>query len=120
MRCTVQAPLLPRELSRLDIKNWTPTPAALGARLAENVRALAAEVDAIVVMDQVSIGGTGVVTSRLLAMLGEIARVDVENRLPVSVARREGKLHFEASSGGLATAMSSLEQDNKIWVGWKN
>ncbi len=42
----------------------------------------------------------------------------VSNRLPVSVVRREGKLHFEASSGGLATAMSSLEQDDKIWVGW--
>ncbi|MBC7512797.1 bifunctional alpha,alpha-trehalose-phosphate synthase (UDP-forming)/trehalose-phosphatase [Candidatus Saccharibacteria bacterium] len=42
----------------------------------------------------------------------------VSNRLPVSVVRRDGKLHFEASSGGLATAMSSLEQDDKIWVGW--
>ena len=42
----------------------------------------------------------------------------VSNRLPVSVVRRDGKLHFEASSGGLATAMSSLEQEDKIWVGW--
>ena len=82
----------PRELSRLDIKNWTPTPAALGARLAENVRALAAEVDAIVVMDQVSIGGTGVVTSRMLAMLGEIALEFP--RLPILADSRRGLRHF--------------------------
>ena len=42
----------------------------------------------------------------------------VSNRLPVSVIRKDGKLHYEASSGGLATAMSSLEQTDKIWVGW--
>ena len=44
--------------------------------------------------------------------------VIVSNRLPVSVSKRDGELHFEASSGGLATAMSSLEQSDKIWVGW--
>ncbi len=44
--------------------------------------------------------------------------VIVSNRLPVSVVRRDGKLEFEASSGGLATAMSSLDQAEKIWVGW--
>lgn len=44
--------------------------------------------------------------------------VIVSNRLPVSVSKRDGVLEFEASSGGLATAMSSLEQQNKIWVGW--
>lgn len=43
----------------------------------------------------------------------------VSNRLPVSVTRNsKGKLTFEASSGGLATAMSSLDADDKIWVGW--
>ncbi len=44
--------------------------------------------------------------------------VIASNRLPVSVVRRDGKLEYEASSGGLATAMASLEQDDKIWVGW--
>lgn len=42
----------------------------------------------------------------------------VSNRLPVSITKRNGKLEFEASSGGLATAMSSLEQSDKVWVGW--
>jgi len=44
--------------------------------------------------------------------------VVVSNRLPVSVSRRDGKLHFEASSGGLATAMSTLDSEDRIWVGW--
>lgn len=44
--------------------------------------------------------------------------VIVSNRLPVSVVKNGDKLEFEASSGGLATAMSSLDQSDRIWVGW--
>lgn len=44
--------------------------------------------------------------------------VVVSNRLPVSVVKQNGKLEYHASPGGLATAMSSLEQADKIWVGW--
>ncbi len=42
----------------------------------------------------------------------------VSNRLPISVTKRDGTLHYEAGTGGLATAMASLEAENKIWVGW--
>lgn len=42
----------------------------------------------------------------------------ISNRLPVSVSKVDGKLVYEASSGGLATAMSSLEAGEKIWIGW--
>lgn len=44
--------------------------------------------------------------------------VIVSNRLPVSISRVEGQLKFERSNGGLATAMSSLEVNDKIWIGW--
>ena len=44
--------------------------------------------------------------------------VVVSNRLPINVSRENGKLVFKPSSGGLATAMSSLTQRNRIWVGW--
>lgn len=51
--------------------------------------------------------------------MSEYKTVIVSNRLPVNVTRGEGgELVFEPSSGGLATAMSSLEAENKIWVGW--
>ena len=63
----------PRELSRLDIKNWSPTPADLSARIAAHVIALADEVDAIVVMDQVGIDETGVVTKPVLDALARVA-----------------------------------------------
>lgn len=43
----------------------------------------------------------------------------VSNRLPVSVAKVDGKLVFSQSPGGLAKAMSSLKTDaNHIWIGW--
>lgn len=52
-------------------------------------------------------------------MANKSATVIVSNRLPVSVSRgKGGKLEFEASSGGLATAMASLDAKDKIWVGW--
>lgn len=52
-------------------------------------------------------------------MTNKASTVIVSNRLPVSVRRDDnGRLIYDASSGGLATAMSSLEADNKIWVGW--
>lgn len=63
-----------RELSRIDIKNWTPTPAPLSDRLSAAVRRIAPEVDGMIVMDQVSTAGTGVVTPLVLAALAEIAR----------------------------------------------
>jgi trehalose 6-phosphate synthase/phosphatase len=44
--------------------------------------------------------------------------VIVANRLPVTVKRNGEELHFERSNGGLATAMSSLEAEDKQWVGW--
>lgn len=50
--------------------------------------------------------------------MSEYKLVVASNRLPMSVVRREGKLEYEASSGGLATAMSSLDQTDRIWVGW--
>jgi trehalose 6-phosphate synthase/phosphatase len=44
----------------------------------------------------------------------------VSNRLPVSVSKEDGKLVFSPSSGGLATAMASLDDDSteRLWIGW--
>ena len=78
-----------RELNRLDIKNWTPTSAALGARLAEKVRAL--DVDAIVVMDQVSIDETGVVTTPVLAAIAA-----ANPRMPILADSRRSLRDFPA------------------------
>lgn len=42
----------------------------------------------------------------------------VSNRLPVSVSKVDGQLTYSPSTGGLATAMSSLGNDNQLWIGW--
>lgn len=48
--------------------------------------------------------------------MNTFSTVIISNRLPVSVTKKDDKLVYEASSGGLATAMSSLEADNKTGV----
>ncbi len=61
----------PRELNRLDSKNWNPTPETLQQNLTDAVRALAGKVDAMIVLDQVDEPETGVVTTSLLAAIDE-------------------------------------------------
>jgi rfaE bifunctional protein kinase chain/domain len=62
----------PRELNRLDSKNWHPTPPALQNQLTNAVRVLAAKVDVMIVLDQVDEPETGVVTKNLLSAIDEI------------------------------------------------
>jgi len=64
----------PRELNRLDSKNWTPTPALLRKRIVDSTARAAADADGVIVMDQVDIPETGVVTSNLLEALPHIAK----------------------------------------------
>ncbi|MFM8419531.1 MAG: carbohydrate kinase, partial [Verrucomicrobiota bacterium] len=62
----------PRELSRLDLKNWDATPAAVSNRIAAHLGALAPSLDAVILMDQVDIAGTGVVTEPVLAAVRDV------------------------------------------------
>ncbi len=63
----------PRELHRLDIKNWTPTPPEVENQLLRVLRTAADQVDALMVMDQVDEPETGVVTARILQELADLA-----------------------------------------------
>lgn len=63
----------PVELSRLDFKNWTPTPFQLEGWILDAVRKLASLVDAVIVLDQVDLPETGVITARVRHTLGEVA-----------------------------------------------
>ncbi len=64
----------PEELSRLDTKNWTVTPADLEDALVAGLEVVLPQVDALIVLDQVDVAHTGVVTSRVLSAIGEAAR----------------------------------------------
>ena len=61
----------PVELNRLDSKNWTPTPALLEGLLIGHLQKAAELVDGLIILNQVDIPETGVVTRRLLAAVKE-------------------------------------------------
>ncbi len=63
----------PEELSRLDQKNWTATPESVSRQIGEAAHAVAANADALIVLDQVDLVGTGVVTDAVLEVVRELA-----------------------------------------------
>jgi rfaE bifunctional protein kinase chain/domain len=95
----------PRELNRLDSKNWTPTPTEVEARVIAAVRELAGRVDAMILLDQVDLPETGVVTRRVLAAVREVAEA---NRNLIVIADSRRGLHgyppviFKMNAGELA------------------
>ena len=45
--------------------------------------------------------------------------VIISNRLPITVNRRDGELHYHPSAGGLATGLNSLDDSfERLWIGW--
>ncbi len=65
----------PRELNRLDTKNWSQTPSEVERQLITSLSAAAEQTDALVILDQVEIAGTGTVTA---GMLGAVERLAAE------------------------------------------
>ncbi len=82
----------PVELNRLDSKNWTPTPASLEHKLADAIVAVSGEVDAIVVLDQVDIPDTGVISPVVLGAIAVVARA--QPSLPIVADSRRGLRDF--------------------------
>ncbi|HXP61337.1 MAG TPA: PfkB family carbohydrate kinase [Dongiaceae bacterium] len=64
----------PVELNRLDLKNWTPTPSLVQGLMIGRLLEAAKVIDALIVLDQVDIPETGVVTQRMLSNLGDQLR----------------------------------------------
>lgn len=77
----VEAGRPPRELNRLDSKNWTPTPPAVEEHLIAALGRCGDAIDALVIMDQVDVADTGVVTGRVLDAVGALARRRPELRI---------------------------------------
>lgn len=61
----------PVELNRLDSKNWTPTPRDVEDRLIAAIGALRDSVEAVILLDQVDVPETGVVTKRVREAVAE-------------------------------------------------
>lgn len=64
----------PAELNRLDFKNWSPTPAEVRQKIQAGVATVAESVDAIIVLDQVDLAETGVVTRDVLQAVHAMAQ----------------------------------------------
>ncbi len=64
----------PEELNRLDLKNWDPTPPDVSVALARHLDAIADSLDAVILMDQVDLAGTGTVTDPVLEAVARLAR----------------------------------------------
>jgi rfaE bifunctional protein kinase chain/domain len=77
----------PQELNRLDSKNWSPTPTVVQDLLNERITELAASLDAIIILDQVDIPESGVVTRKALDALYDISRAH-PNLLILADSRR--------------------------------
>jgi rfaE bifunctional protein kinase chain/domain len=77
----------PVELNRLDTKNWTPTPHGLQESLCQRVEDAAQFVQAMILLDQVDVAETGVVTKRLLASMKVLTQAD-PRRLVLADSRR--------------------------------
>jgi rfaE bifunctional protein kinase chain/domain len=69
----IEAGKPPRELNRLDQKNWTPMPSAIAEQLSANVAAVAKMADALVLIGQEDQPTTGVLSPTVLARLKSIA-----------------------------------------------
>lgn len=65
-----------RELNRLDIKNRTPTPQATESTILERLEGAWPQLDALIVLDQVSETDCGVVTKRVRERLAELGDRD--------------------------------------------
>jgi rfaE bifunctional protein kinase chain/domain len=82
----------PRELNRLDTKNWTPTPDELQRELAKRLSELARGLNVLLLLDQVDLPETGVATSHVREAANAALRHN--ERLLVLADSRRGLEHF--------------------------
>ena len=65
---------VPRELNRIDVKNWTPTPERLADAVMERLGGLMGRLDAVVVLDQYIEENCGIVTETVRERLAALGR----------------------------------------------
>jgi rfaE bifunctional protein kinase chain/domain len=82
----------PVELNRLDSKNWTPTPGLVEDLLIRQLEKASELADAVIVLDQVDVPETGVVTRRVLSKLEGLAKDKPD--MPILADSRRGLRGF--------------------------
>src|SRR5262249_23927656 len=82
----------PKELNRVDSKNWTPTAIGVQERLADHIRTISGGLDAVIVLDQTDIAETGVVTRKVLEALSRLS--SEHPQVPIIADSRRGLSDF--------------------------
>jgi bifunctional ADP-heptose synthase (sugar kinase/adenylyltransferase) len=98
----------PRELNRLDIKNRTPTPPEVEEKLLDHFCPRWHELDALIVLDQVSEPNCGVVTTRIRDVLPEFTASQPRRFVLADSRERIGQFHGVAVKPNLAEALRAL------------
>jgi rfaE bifunctional protein kinase chain/domain len=98
----------PRELNRLDVKNRTPTPPDVAERLLDHFHARWHELDALVVLDQVSEPDCGVLTARVRDDLATLATSNPHRFVLADSRERIGQFRNLAIKPNLAECLRAL------------
>jgi rfaE bifunctional protein kinase chain/domain len=111
----------PQELSRLDIKNWTPTPPEVQRQLIASSLAAIAATNASILLDQVDKPETGAVTKSVLqgiaAMSGKLMLADSRRGLRgfPSAVFKMNRAEFCALTGAPETlSIAQLQQEARV------
>ncbi len=110
---------VPRELNRLDFKNWSSTPRAVEDALIRSIRSLGRSVDAFILLDQVDVPDTGVLTARVLDAVGGIAAR--KPGLLILADSRRGFRHFppvgfKMNGSELGRAVGMAHRSDVEWI----
>ncbi len=107
----------PEELSRLDVKNGSPTPPGVSNRIEENLRVALADSDGLIVMDQVDLTGTGVVSGSWVPRLDALIHDVRPGLVAIADSRRTLRdfppLIFKMNAAELA-ALLGIPADSSI------
>lgn len=82
----------PRELNRLDSKNWTPTPPFVENEIIRAIEDVYKECDAMIILEQTDVANTGVVTENVLKKVKEIS--EKRKELPIIADSRRGLSNY--------------------------
>ena len=63
-----------QELSRIDIKNWTKTPAELEDAVLTKLKGIIGNIDALIILDHTAEEGCGIITAKVREALAKIAK----------------------------------------------